>query len=183
MNKIIYRLSLVAVAVSTLALTGCKDFSSPGGVVKTAYQALGKNDTVAFPKTLRDQALKEYGDLAGMIDLQKRLGGLSLRVGNESLVSSEKDSLGRDKKRTFEVKVLGRPTENKDAPYVESLAATVVCDVRYHWVDRGPYYPGPGFGCSPYASPWACYPGTPVTIYPGNSGQQESQYCLISEIH
>jgi hypothetical protein len=148
------RVLLVLVCAAALTgLTGCNDYTTPQGIVGTAYKALSKDNVKTFKRTLTGDALARYGNLAGMVDLQKRFAGRELKAGETVLTATEKDSRGWDKVRRYSVEVMSRAIGREGDRFERETGAGVVCSVRFqrkrdfddyphrHFPGRGGYYP------------------------------------------
>jgi len=70
------KLKAIAMSLALVGLMGCKNFSSPRGVVRTAGDAIKKNKLADFQETLSGNALKEWGTQAGMEKLQSKMAGV-----------------------------------------------------------------------------------------------------------
>ncbi len=147
-------LQVTVCALALFGLAGCVDYSSPKGIVGSAYKALSKNDTKAFTKTLSGEALDRYGNLEGMIVLQRELTGLEVKVGKVTLTGTERENR-RVELEKYTVDVVGRKRGEESAQYTAVMTAKVECEHSwsYHYepylpahLDR-PGYPGyPGYG-------------------------------------
>ncbi len=135
-------LSLIALSLVAFGLTGCNDFNSPKGVVETAYSSLMLNDTKLFTETLRGEAFERYGNLEGMIDLQRNLKDFDVEIGKVK----EVDSVGRGfrgRTDTYSVEIVGKKADSENVVlYVAAVKCEII--VTHHWVvgPRGSGYRG-----------------------------------------
>lgn len=147
-------LQVTVCALALFGLAGCVDYSSPKGIVGSAYKALSKNDTKAFTRTLAGEALDRYGNLEGMIVLQRELAGLDVKIGKVTLTGTERENR-RVELEKYTVDVVGRKRGEEASEYGAVMTAKVECEHSwsYHYepympayLER-PYYPGyPGYG-------------------------------------
>jgi hypothetical protein len=135
--------------LAAFALTGCSDFTSPQGVIGTAYTALTKENPKLFKKTLTGEAKARYGSLEGMVELRKLLDGRRALTGKVELVKTDRDGRGWDHVRYYTVDVLGSRGAG-DATKV--LTADVECQVRYtrNHIDFPHHHGYPHGGRYPY---------------------------------
>ncbi len=83
------KLKVLALSLAMIGLMGCKDFSSPRGVVGTAGEAIKKNKLADFQETLTGNAMKEWGSAAGMAKLQQKIAGIKkVKLQRPALLSS-----------------------------------------------------------------------------------------------
>jgi hypothetical protein len=97
--------SLVVLLVGVME---CTDFTSPEGLFKITVSSLKAEKVKTFRKTLRSEALEQYGTLAGMGALRKELELLDLKIGPVTKVREDHDTHGEPQFRGFELEVLSR---------------------------------------------------------------------------
>ena len=163
------RLALLVCVVAATGLTGCNDYTTPQGIVGTAYNAL-KNDKVkTLKRSLTGDALARYGNTAGMVELQKRFAGRELRAGATVLVGVERNARGWDKSRFYAVDVMSRAAGRADDEFTRETRADVYCSVTFERRrDRdfprdypGHYHPGRPGGWYPLTADVAVRNGNP----------------------
>ncbi|HTL12566.1 MAG TPA: hypothetical protein VL588_08775 [Bdellovibrionota bacterium] len=178
---------------ASVALSACDNTATPQGVVGAAAKALAKNDVKKFPKFLTGTAKEKYGDLEGMIALQKLLKPYTAhQVGETKLVATTSDDHGRPTLRNYTVQIVGK--QGTDADLSQILVADVACTtdyrVEYDHGTCGPAsvgYSGPMYGGNYVSGPGYYYePGVGGGFY-GPCGVPfahtvESTYCLISDV-
>lgn len=147
-------------AVLAFGLSACNDYSTPKGVLGTAYKALKENKLKTFRKTLDGSALKEYGDELGMAKLQELIQSKELMPGNETLMQSEVDFYGRLVKQVFNVPVLARNEGESSSPFEPFWTSQIHCESRYYYNAR------PGWRRTP-GDPFYPFPGDPICSVPG----------------
>lgn len=154
-------LALVAVLGFGLTLSACSDYTSPQGVLGTAFSALKKEKVKAFKRTLTGAAEEQYGTLVGMGALAAEIQGLELSVGSVTMTKSVQDFRGRDIYQAYAVKVLAREQaaqtsvngsgdEVSTGTYRTFKDATVECRISYVRVSNDPFcdVPGPIYRCA-----------------------------------
>jgi hypothetical protein len=176
---------VLGAVLALFGLSACNDFSSPQGVVGTAYHALKTNNPELFNKTLKGDALLNYGNLNGMAKLQDELKGLDVMAGNTVLVST--DPVGHSnwmvKARHYTVDVMGKKAGDVSAQFARVLTANVDCEVSYDW-ERDypmdgypyPYFPGPHGG-------WYKSQDASAVQKAGEKEMVEYSTCLISALN
>ena len=149
-------LSLAVGAVFALAFAGCSDYTSPAGVLGTAFSALQKEKVKAFKRTLTGEAAEQYGNLVGMGDLAAEIRGLDLTVGTVTKTNAVTDFRGREIFQEYDVKVLARDKVTQVASDEVSTGtfrlfknAKVECRIQYVRVWNDPLcdVPGPIVRC------------------------------------
>lgn len=180
MNK---NLSIFAAVAALAVLPACNDYTTPQGVVATAYNAVQKDKLKTLKKTLKGDAKEMYGHTAGLVDLQNRFKGLEVSLGKTTLDSTDKVR-DRDVARYYTVELLSRE-QNKGEEQVEFSKegeAKVVCDVRRRFVRQPvPGHPGYPYDSGYCRSPYGCdgYYGPYPPYY---TREEESTRCWIFEL-
>ncbi len=168
---------LFVLALVSVGATGCRDFTSPQGVVRTAVSAVRSEKLKTFRKTLKGEALDQYGSLAGMGSLQKELAPLDLKFGTVEMVREDRDASSQlPVARVFALEVLAREKQEsrKSAvPYELFKKLQVECSVSHVWVRPGPDFDG---NCGTFPRPGFCQPA------PQPSYREERQVCAISRV-
>jgi hypothetical protein len=124
---------LVVISLVSFALVGCSDFTSPEGILKTAYVALNKDNSVDFRGTLTGDASERFGSLEGMGELKEKLTGRTLSFGDTDVKSLEQDYRGFDKLRLYDIQVLAKEGENRLPVFKSFMHVSVICDVMIHF--------------------------------------------------
>jgi hypothetical protein len=89
------KISILLAAVFMMAgLSACNDFSSPEGVVGTAYKAVKKNDLKLLRKTLDPSIRDQLGTKEGMASLKANLERADVTILDNQIVGGS--SLGDD---------------------------------------------------------------------------------------
>lgn len=127
--------------LGTFSLSACNDFSTPKGVIGTAYQALKENKVKTFKKTLGDAALSQYGNEAGMATLQTLIVGKDLMAGADTPTSTESDFWGRPVHVSYSVPILSKKAGDSLDPWTPFWTAVVQCESRYY-NNGGGSFPG-----------------------------------------
>ena len=168
---------VVALLGFTVALSGCNDYSSPQGVIGAAVSSLKKEKVKAFKRTLRGEALKQYGNLIGMAELLKILQEHEFSIGKVTLLEERLNRIEDPVFRLFSVELISQAKQGVGqqvrAPF---SVATVECDVNVTYTG---FESGIHQNCYMTPSGTVCVPG------PGYSGaiqRREMQRCYITEL-
>ena len=131
------KMVFLGIGMMAFGIMGCNDYSSPKGVVGTAYKALKENNSKTFYKTLAGSALEEFGNEKGMSELQAALSGLELDLGEEQMTSEEKDFFGRPVLRNYAMPILAHPSGED---FKNLWMAEIRCELSYQYHHQ-PDYP------------------------------------------
>ena len=168
---------LASTLVLCLSLTACNDLSSPEGVLGTAFRALQKEKVKTFKRTLRGDALEQYGSIVGMAEIINELQPLDVKLGETQLVRTELDGAKFPTLRVFEVELLARQKSSQSADYSPFRTVAIECDVSYHYE----FNPNWDYGSGCYQAPGGTfcrdYPRSP---YPPI--RREAQRCYITNV-
>ena len=140
------------ILVLASGLSACNNMGSPQSVVASAYHDLQKNDLAAFKETLSEEALAHYGTPASASQLQQKISGLTLGMGDVEMTSSQNDG-GGQWTQIYTVPVLSKG----------SLVFTI------------------GVSCQ-YAEAASCMSGSNPTDGPLGGCQNYSVFCSITSI-
>ncbi|MGK5087559.1 hypothetical protein WDW86_08375 [Bdellovibrionota bacterium FG-2] len=85
------KITHVVLCLALVALSGCRDFSSPAAVLASAYAAIQGNNVTVFVSTLapNSNAQIHYGDGKGMKALKSELAGYDVVFGNPALTDKQ----------------------------------------------------------------------------------------------
>ncbi len=117
--------------LTLLALSSCHEFTSPQGVIGTAYQALLDDDLKLWRQSLRDPALAQEGSEAGMCTFQKRLLGQDINLKDPVFMHADDDLCGRPVQKTYHAEVWGKLMSDPHDIYKVIIQAEVMCDYEY----------------------------------------------------
>lgn len=121
-------------SVLSVLIAGCHGYSAPEETVGTAYKSIQDDDLKTYISTLRDEALKIYGNEEGMCHFQKMFLGRDTRLERATATQVEYDSCGRESEKTYLVPISGRHSETPSESFQPLLRLTVICENNY---DRG----------------------------------------------
>jgi hypothetical protein len=132
----------IAIITCLFGLSACYDDTSPKGILASAYDALQKNDTKVFTKTLSGRAKRSFGTLDGMIKLQNAMKDYDVTVANVLLRESSREPNGNETK-VYDADIVGRPAGVTDATYSRLITAQIACHLYKMRQNMGHCYDGP----------------------------------------
>ncbi len=105
------RLCTTGFLLITVALSGCRGTSTPEAVLITALDAIQKKDLATFRSVLAEDALQEFGDLAGtgLKFLSHEMHGRTLQIQEVVLLNTRHLKTG-DREHIYSAKVTSAPS-------------------------------------------------------------------------
>lgn len=146
----------ISLALILVSVTGCKNYSSPEGVTKTAYAALMKMDNALFISTLTKNGRAQFSTDASIDELRKGLELDKRKIAKTELVTRRRGTDPNFEKREYKVTAVVTDGQLKGA----TLQVRVLCDV--YWVGVDQFERTDGVFCrnGDYRYPRDCTPNT-----------------------
>ena len=167
----------VALLGVSVAVSGCNDYSSPQGVIGSAVTSLKKEKVKAFKRTLRGEALKQYGNLLGMAELLKILQEHEFSIGKVTLLEERLNRFKDPEFRLFSVELVSKAKDGAlqqgSGPFNTAMVECDV-DVTYTGFESGIHE-----NCYMTPSGTVC---VPRSGYSGPIQRREMQRCFITEL-